>query len=295
MEFITTLIESAHLTSLKDAGITTVLIGERSCATRIPSYFSWEEIKQIKQTCDKLGLKLGAMMNCIFFDSQIDNCAQVLKEYANIGVDCIEYSDPCVYIEAQKQGLTHLLTYNPDTLNCNYLDVQAMLDTGIKSAVLSKEITCDEMVEIRENTQGEIEAIVFGRQVMSYSKRRMLTNYMEYLGKNIDLHNKKDLWLIETTRSGRMPIIQDEHGTAIFSETTLGAYEYVTRIVTSGITRLRLDNQFIDHDVFILCCKAFKEVLFGANGKEVFDQINQNYPQLNLSSGYMNQKTNLVK
>lgn len=295
MKWITAYTGMQNLESMKENGITDVMAAEKQLASRMPIRSSWEEIEEIKKTCDQLGLNLGLMLNRIYFDKDISLLKEALKRYKKMGIQRIEYTDPAVFIEAQKLGMENCLVYNPDTLMCNSPDVQFYLDLGISAVLLSKEITLDEMKEIIENTNGNTEVILFGRLNMSYSKRYLLSSYMKEIGKEEEVFDRKDLVLIETTREGKMPVVEDEHGTAVYTDYTLGGFNEMLPLMQSGVSAFRFDNSFMSNEVFVECLKGFNEVLQGKDGKAVFETLKSNYPELALDTGYMYLKTNLVK
>lgn len=292
MEWITYCTDIKKLENLKDAGITMVLAAEKTVATRVPVRFRWNEIVEIKKECQRLGLKLGLMMNRIFFDEDIVEVHQTLLKYKEI-VDRIDYTDPAVYIEAKKLKMEHKLCYNPDTLMCNYRDVQFYQDLGIDSVVISKEITLDEMKEISRKTSGKTEVIIFGYLNMSYSKRKLLSCYMDEIQKEEDIFDRRDLYLIETTRNGKMPVVEDEYGTSIYTDYVLAGLKEIKELMESGVDQFRFDCSFLKEEMFMECLAGFKAIVNGKDADEVFNELKDKYPLL--STGYMYQKTNLVK
>lgn len=295
MEWITYCKDIKELTSLKECGITMVMVAESFLATRVPAHFSWAQIKEINQCCDALGLKMGVMMNRIFFDEEIEECKKALMRYNELNISRIDYTDPAVFMQARQLNMEHLLNYNPDTLMCNDRDIQFYLDLKIDGVILSKEITLEEMVEIAKKTQGSLEVILFGRLNMSYSKRKLLSSYLDEIDSDFQPQNRQDLVLIETTREGKMPIVEDEHGTAIYTDYTLAGYQELQTLMDAGITRFRFDNSFLEEDCFLACMHGFQKVLHGEDAKGIFEELKKQYSEKNFDTGYMYQKTNLVK
>lgn len=285
----------AGLKKLQECGITTVLVGEKKTSSRIVRRFNWEEIEEFYLACQGLGLKLGLVMNRIFFDSDLADVQAVLQKAQRIDLERIEYTDPAVFIEAEKLGLKEKLIYNPDTLMTSWQDIAFYQALGIGGVVLSKEITLDEMKEIAGKIDGHLEAAVFGRLNMSYSRRPLISNYLHQIQRSEMVKERRDFYLIEETRDGRMPIVEDEYGTAVYTDYTLGAFHELKELAESGIEYFRFDSQFIEEEVFLDCLKGFQAVLNGAEGKKILEQLQRQYPKLALDSGYMYRKTNLVK
>ena len=95
----------------------------------------------------------------------------------------IYYGDEGVLYEAARLDMKDRLIYNPDTLITNAMDMQYYLDEGIRMATISKEITLQEMCTVARDVQGECEVVLHGRLNMMHSKRKLLSAYMEFLGK----------------------------------------------------------------------------------------------------------------
>ena len=295
MEWSTYYTEMEDLKRLQERGITTILVGEFFLATRIPVRSSWSEIHKISHCCDQLGLKLGIVMNRIFFDEDVKALQQGLEECKKMKIHRIDYTDPAVYIEAEKLGLKSFLNYNPDTLMCNRYDVQLYLDLGIDGVVLSKEMTLEEMIQIAQHTSGSIEMIAHGRLNMAYSRRYLVSSYLDHIEKKGSVQDCQDLVLVETTRQGRMPIIEDEQGTTVFTDYTLCSYREFQQLVEAGITRFRFDNLFCPMEEFLDCLEGYQRVVKQEKAKLVEQEMKMKYPHLVLDSGYMYKKTNLIK
>ena len=69
---------------------------------------------------------------------------------------------------------------------CNYWG-----RSGSVRAVAAREISMDEVIEMKENAEVEIEVQVHGMTCMFQSKRSLLGNYFEYQGKALKVENRK--------------------------------------------------------------------------------------------------------
>lgn len=295
MELIVTIEKISDIQFYAKAGATGFIFADEFNSTRVAKKMNLDEIRQGVSVVKELGLKAAFMMNRIYTDNEMDKLMSTLVFLKDVGMDLIYYNDPSVYMCAEELGCVALLVYEPDTLMTNTRDMQFILEQGVHHAVLSPEITLDEMVEMTNNVKGKSEAILFGYLNMSYSKRHLIQNYCDELGIENTYQDRMDMVLIEATRQGKMPIVEDIQGTHIFTDYVLNALDELVELQKAGLYAARIDGIFLDRDCIADACRAFRDVLQGANSQEVKQVFEAKYPMLPWSTGYMYQKTNLVK
>lgn len=295
MELLVTLENCNDIQTFADAGATVFLFADEFHGTRVAKKMSLDEIsfgvKQVKE----LNLKSALMMNRIYTDAEIDKIEEMLEFAKKIQIDWIYYNDPAVFMCAEEMGMVCQLVYEPDTLMTNSKDMQFILDQGVHHAVLSTEITLDEMKTMTRNVHGNTEAILFGYLNMSYSKRHLIQNYCDEIGIENNFQDKMDMVLIESTREGKMPIIEDGQGTHIFTDYILDAFNEIVELNKEGLKVVRIDGIFLNRDCVADACRAFRMILSGLPSEIIKEKFEEKYLTLPWSTGYMYQKTNLVK
>ncbi len=281
-----------ELDRLKESGATGVMVGLEGFQSGCDGVFSMDEIRTLKEKCNEKELDVLVMMNRLYFDEELNDVCQAVQELLN--EDCrILYCDPAVYLCAEAQNKQNQLVYDSSTLMCNSLDVQLMQDLGLDGVVLSREITLEEICTIARKTKGKTIVQAYGYQVMAHSKRHFLRNYMKEINKDLSLENLRDLTLIETTRTGRMPILEEKDGCRIYTDTVLCALKELKAMKEAGVDEILLDGIFIDRDEYCSCVKAFDDVLSGKDAALLYAELrnrNEAYGE-----GYMYTKTNLLK
>ena len=155
-----------------------------------------------------------------------------------------------------------------------------MLDLGVGRVVLAAEITLEEILEIARKTDGSrLELQIHGRQVMAYSRRPLVSNYLQVIGKSVgDLRHRRDLYLIEATRIGKMPILEEAEGAAVYMESTLCSLDQISQLAASGIRHFAFDSLFSCDDELIDARKAYEAVLGGAAPAELKNSWNSAGP-----------------
>ena len=181
MRKIATIRNIEDINKLKTLGINCVLIGEKNFSSSIEMLFELSEINEIVKHSHELNMEVIVCLNRLYFDNDLEKLSECIKELIKDNVDYIEYTDPCVYMICSSLNCVNKLIYNPDALMCNNRDIQTYLDLSINSVVISKEITLDEIEYISKNVIGKLQLHVFGNIRMAYTKRSLVTNYLNEL------------------------------------------------------------------------------------------------------------------
>ena len=151
----------------------------------------------------------------------------------------------------------------------NFAAVRFWQKLGISRIILSRELSLDEVAEIRQRCPDvELEVFVHGALCVAYSGRCLLSGYFNRRDANQgtctnscrwdyrvhaatadaagDLDALADRrWLLEEKeRPGElMPIDEDEHGTYIMNSKDLRAVEHVARLVEIGVDSLKIEGR----------------------------------------------------
>lgn len=296
VDFIATPFVLADIEILKRAGADSVVIAVPFFSARGAAVFPLEQLSAVKEECVRCGVRMLVLVNRIFVEEELDDLRAFLKVLKQLDVDGIYYGDEGVLYEAEKLEMKQKLIYNPDTLITNAMDMQFYLDEGIQMATISKEITLAEMCEIASRVQGECEVIVHGRLNMMHSKRRLLSSYMDFLGKKECVVENRQLYLMEETRDEHMPIIEDALGTHVFTGFTLVSFMEMQELYAAGIRHFRIDGIF--HDIAYVCeaLQLYRKVLSNElDGRKVYEEYQKKYEQDHVTHGFYYTKTSKVK
>ncbi len=255
--------------------------------------YSLSEIETINDYCLKEGLKRYVVIDA--FISEIDRVLinDYLEFLKKLDIDGIYFTDLGIIKVASSVGLANKLIYDPDTLLTNSLDVNFYLRQGI-GAVLARELSFDEVKQILEKNPGKCDMQVFGHLKMSYSKRQFMTNYFKYIGKEVDVLNKRSIRLVEENRNYELPIIEDKYGTRIYSDYVLLMYkEYLE--LKPLLKRAIIDDTFIEkNELTLAVLRDYKRVSL-MNAEFLVENINALYGNISFSNGYLANKTSKVK
>ena len=296
MKKIATLRNIQEIDKLKQLGISSILIGEHSFSSSLDQLFDINQIVDIIKYSHDVNIEVIVGLNRLYYDEDLQGLKQLIIKLNELKVDFIEYSDPCVFVICKQLGCIDKLIYNPDALMCNDLDIQTYLDLNINSVVISKEITFDEIKYITSKIKDNLQLHVFGNIRMSYTKRKLLSNYLSYIDKQVDIKNRYDITLIESTRDGIMPIIEDDYSTSIYSDFVVCAIKEIKEIKKMNIQSIRFDGIFINKEIYYDVIDMFNKVLDEQIDEiKAYEMLCDKYKELNINDGYLYIKTNLVK
>lgn len=295
-DFIATPFALSDIEKLKMAKADSIVIGVPFFSARSAVTFQESELKEIKKECERCSMRMYVLVNRIFVEEELTELRRFLNVLKELQVDGIYYGDEAVLYEAKKLAMQNVLIYNPDTLITSAMDLQYYLDEGIQMATISKEITLQEMCEMARNIQGECEVVIHGRLNMMHSKRKLLTSYMDFLGKSEEVVNNHHLYLMEETRDDHMPIVEDELGTHVFTGFTLASFEEICDLYDAGVRHFRIDGIFHDIDYVCEALSLYHDILnHEKNGREVFKEYEKKYEEDHVTHGFYYTKTSKVK
>lgn len=290
MEIVVTLKSINNLNKVKQSGANGILYGGPFC---LRFNYSLDELKIINNFCLTNAIKQYISLDSFIFE----NDKVALYDYFNFikdfNIDGIYFTDLAIIEIASEFGLSDKLIYDPNTLMTNSLDIAFYLNRGIDT-VLARELTLEEVDRILSKLPGQVDMQVFGHLLMSYSKRKFLSNYFKHINSNINVDGKKNITLKEESRSYELPIIEDKYGTRIYTDYILFMNEELIYL-KDKIKRAIFDDTFIkENDLVFDVIKSIKRST-NENYEFILENLNNKYPNQNFSKGYLYNKTSLVK
>lgn len=138
--------------------------------------FTIEEIKEGVSYAHKHGKKIYVTVNIALHNIELDLIKNYLKQLDQIKVDAIIVSDPAIIKLAKETNLDIHLSTQQSTLN--YEAIEFWRNLGVTRIVLAREVTKQEIAEIKKHTDIELECFIHGSMCASYSGRCVLSNFL---------------------------------------------------------------------------------------------------------------------
>jgi len=210
--------------------------------------FDDKGLKEAVEYTHSINKKIYITVNIFPHNRDIDGIKEHLKFLYTIKPDGIIISDLGIFAMAKKEAPGIPLHISVQSNNLNYMEVNEWYDLGAKRIVLARELSFEEIKEIREKCpQMELEVFVHGAICMSYSGRCMLSDYMTGRGANQGECAQSCRWSYELTEEKRpgekMPVEEDERGTYIFNSKDLKTINYIQEFIKIGIDSFKIEGR----------------------------------------------------
>ncbi|WMJ82128.1 U32 family peptidase [Clostridium sp. MB40-C1] len=220
--------------------------------------------------------KVYVTLNVFPHNEDLDELEDYLKELYEMGVDALIVSDPGIISTAREVVPELELHLSTQANNVNWKSGLFWHKVGVKRIVLARELSLEEIKEIRQKLPQtcEIEAFVHGAMCMSYSGRCLLSNYMTGRDSNRGLCAQPcryKYYIVEEKRPGEyFPINEDERGTYILNSKDMCMIEHIPELVEAGIQSFKIEGRMKSSYYVASVVKAYREALdaYLANPKE---------------------------
>ena len=216
--------------------------------------YSILEIKKLLN--DYPNIELFVSLNKNIFNSDLADLEEKLIELDKLNIQGLLFYDLAILSLWEKNHLKTPLVWSQEHMTTNYNTCNYYYEKGCKYVYLSSEITASEIIEIKKKSKIKLISFLFGYPDVSFTKRKLLTNYFLY-------HNKKknsDWYTISSDDKNKYFIKENKLGTRILSGTILNGIKPLSElqdILEYGI----MSEDMIEHDLFLKCLNVYKNFI----------------------------------
>lgn len=227
--------------------------------------FTNEELQEAVDFAHKLGKKIYVTVNIFPHNSDIAKLPAYLTFLNEIKVDAILVADLGVFTLAKEYAPDVELHISTQANNTNWAAVNAWAELGASRVVLAREMSLEEVKEIREKCSVELEMFVHGAMCISYSGRCLMSNYLTGRDANRGSCAQPCRWnyaLVEEKRPGQyFPVLEDERGTYIFNSKDMCLLPYLSDVIASGVDSLKIEGRMKSVHYAASVVKAYREAI----------------------------------
>ena len=247
------LVPASSLEVLKIAvifGADAVYIGGEAFGLRAKAKnFSSQDMAEGIAFAHDHGVKVYVTVNILAHNQDLDGVREYLGELRELRPDGLIIADPGIFMLAKEicpEIERHIST---QANNTNYETFLFWHGLGAERVVTARELSLEEIREIRKKIpeELEIETFVHGAMCISYSGRCLLSSFLAGRDANRGACTHPCRWkysIVEETRPNEvMPVFENERGTYIFNSKDLCMIEHMDDILTSGIDSLKIEGR----------------------------------------------------
>ena len=230
--------------------------------------FTNDEIRAAVQLAHGMGRKVYVTVNVFPHNDDLVSLPDYLRFLAEAGVNAVLVADLGVFMCAREVAPALPVHISTQANNVNWRTVRAWQELGAARVVLARELSREEIREIRRQTDVELELFVHGAMCISYSGRCLLSSYFTGRDANRGGCAQSCRWkyaLVEESRPGEYyPIAEDERGTYIMNSKDLCLLPYLDEVVASGIDSLKIEGRMKSVHYVASVVKAYRMALDAA-------------------------------
>ena len=147
-------------------------------ARRNAENFTIEELKQAIDYAHLRGSRIFLTLNTIMTNREIELLYPTLKDLYNYGLDAIIVQD-LGYAEYLHKNFPSIEIHGSTQMTvANYYEINYLKELGFKRIVLPRELSFEEIKEIRKNTDIELEVFVSGSLCISFSGNCYMSSFI---------------------------------------------------------------------------------------------------------------------
>ena len=231
-------------------GADAVYIGGEAFGLRAKAKnFSKEDMAEGVRFAHEHGVKVYVTANILAHNQDLEGVRKYFEELREIGPDALIISDPGVYQIAKEVCPEIERHISTQANNTNYGTYQFWYQMGAKRVVTARELSLEEIREIRNRIPDdmEIETFIHGAMCISYSGRCLLSNYLTGRDSNQGACTHPCRWkysIMEESRPGEyFPVYENERGTFIFNSKDLCMIEHIPDLIDAGIDSFKIEGR----------------------------------------------------
>lgn len=211
--------------------------------------FSAEDMKKGIAYAHERRKKVYVTANITAHNRDLEGVRAYFHELKEIRPDALIISDPGVFTIAKEVCPEIDIHISTQSNNVNYMTFRFWKEQGATRVVTARELSLEEIGDIRKNIPDdfEIETFVHGAMCISYSGRCLLSHYFTGRDANLGACTHPCRWkyyIMEEKRPGEfLPVEENERGTYIFNSKDLCMIEHIPELVNAGIDSFKIEGR----------------------------------------------------
>lgn len=211
--------------------------------------FDEDELRQGIAYAHARGVKCYITVNIMPSNRDLARLPAYLELLQDAGADALIVADVGVLALARRYAPKVPVHISTQTSILNYAAANFWAEQGAERIVLARELSLDEIAEIRAKTPAslEIEAFVHGAMCISYSGRCLISQYLIGRDANHGACAQPCRWkynLVEEKRPGEyFPVVEDDKGTYLYNSKDMCMIEHIPELIAAGVDSFKIEGR----------------------------------------------------
>jgi putative protease len=236
--------------------------------------------------------RLYVTINALARNNEVEALPAYIKELKRLGANGVIVSDLGVFTAVTKAAPELPIHISTQASCTNYMAGNMWYSMGAKRIILARELSIDEIKEIRDKTPPdlELEAFVHGAMCMAYSGRCMISAFLTGRDSNRGDCSQPCRWnyrLIEEKRPYESyEVFESEEGMTILSSRDLCAIHFLDELKRAGITSFKIEGRMKSPYYVATVTNAYRRALDNKAEPKMLDRELKSASHREFSTGF---------
>ena len=217
-----------------------LILAIKDYAVESNTYFTLDEIKNIS---DSFSGEIFVKLNKNLMNDDIPFVKDILVQLDKMNIIGVFFYDLAVLELKRELNLNIDLVWNQTHMVNNYKTCNYYHSKGVKYALLGKEITLDEILEIIDLSDITSMVEVVSKPSVAFSKRKLVSNYYKDMG----IDGSKEIIVNEKVSNLNFDIKEDSNGTVFFLDLITNGTSIIRDLYDNGCSYIIMREYGIDN------------------------------------------------
>ena len=262
-----------------DGGDAVYLAGSEFGMRSAPDNFTPEQLRRAVDFCHGRGVRVHVTCNTMPRCREADRLPEWLELLEEAGVDAVILADVGTLALARRWAPHVAVHISTQASVVSHVAARAWHDLGASRVILARELSLEEIREIRARTprELEIEAFAHGAMCVSYSGRCLLSNYMTGRDANRGACAQPCRYqyaLVEEKRPGQFfPVFEENGETYILNSRDMCMIDHIPELLEAGVDSIKLEGRAKSAYYAAVVTGAYRHALDAALAGEPLDPV----------------------
>lgn len=213
--------------------------------------FSIPDITEGVAFAHSLGKKVYVTVNILFHNEDLEGLTEYLTTLSDIGVDAFIVSDLAVIKRIRELNLKPEIHISTQESSVNKFAVKFWESVGATRVVLARECSKIDILDIKNNTDAELEVFIHGAMCTSYSGRCVLSNYVTKRDSNRGGCSQVCRFIFKTKKYDDFQMASKD----------LSMIDHIPELVDMGVSSLKIEGRMRSMYYIATVVNTYKNVV----------------------------------
>ena len=220
--------------------------------------FELKDMPNVVKACHKNKTKAYLTLNSVIYNEDVPEMKKVMNRAKKAGVDAVIVWDISAIEYAGKIKLPFHISTQANVSNVE--TAKFYKDLGAERIILARELSLEQIKNIRKNVDVKIETFVHGAMCVSISGRCYLSAYL--FGKSANcgecIQPCRREWILKDVDGGGEIVCDGKH---LLSAKDLCVIEHIPELIESGIGAFKIEGRLRDTRYIETVSKCYREAI----------------------------------